>query len=97
MSNIPEMRAQLQEAASAGVLVPDRRAWLYYSYYTNTARFVLWCLREADGNGLSTTQAVHRTRLSLNTTKCYLRELRALKLVRSIRGKENIWYLADKY
>lgn len=53
----------------------------------NTANYFLFILQKAGENGLSTSQVIQRSGLSLNTCKVYLRELTRLGYL--IREKEN--------
>ncbi|MFK0729811.1 MAG: hypothetical protein ACIWVG_01220 [Gloeotrichia echinulata HAB0833] len=85
-------------AYKQGLLKPDQKRNVCFIPSINQANFLLYILKSAGENGLSTSQIEKRSGLHPNTCKCYLRELIKVGMVKKERyaQEEAIWYFQEK-
>ena len=83
----------LPSAHSQGLLKPAKTENPALASTANTANSILYLLSQA-GDGLTTNQLMHYTKLNLNTCRCYMRKLVELGLAKKQKlGVEALWFI----
>lgn len=78
-------------AKKQGLLKGEREANECLIPSLNSANYLLYLIEQSGENGLSTSQLSHHLGFSLNTIRCYTRELEKLGLIERQRAaQENV-------
>jgi len=78
MANQPKMKEILTQAHAQNLLSPSAEKNECLSRHINTANYLLFLLKESNGQGLDNEQFQKRSGLHINTIKVYLRCLNSL-------------------